>query len=120
MSSPRSVKAGNEVSGQRTAEEELAPFDGVDFSELERSLRRPRTLVSVLLTGLVPLMTIVALGPLFSVVWMLLWRGGRELTIAALTQLPLAPLEQGGGVRYPLAVSLTIIAVGTLSRGAIR
>src|SRR5260370_1435421 len=114
MSSPKSVKTGDEGSKKRTIEEELNPFDGVDFSELERSLRRPRTLVSVLLTGLVSLMTIVALGPLFSVVWMLLWRGGRKLSIAALTQLPPAPLEQGGGFGNAIVGSLIMIAIGTL------
>ena len=35
------------------AEPELNPFAGVDFNELEKSLRRPRTLMNVLLSGLV-------------------------------------------------------------------
>jgi phosphate transport system permease protein len=78
-------------------EPDLNPFAGVDFAELETSLRRPRTLVNVLLTWLVAGMTLLALVPLFSVVWMLLWRGGRKLSLALFTQLPPAPLEQGGG-----------------------
>jgi phosphate transport system permease protein len=52
------------------------PFVGVDFSQLERSLRRPRTLIDFLLNATVAGMTLVSLVPLFSVVLMLLWRGG--------------------------------------------
>ena len=76
--------------------EELDPFRGVDFSQLERSLRRPRTFMSMLLSGLITAMTLFALIPLFSVVGLLLWRGGRKLSIAAFTQLPPAPLDQNG------------------------
>ena len=72
---------------------ELNPFEGVDFSELDRSLRRPRTLFSVFMSGLVTVTTMVALVPLFSVVLMLLWRGGSKLSLAIFTQLPPAPLE---------------------------
>ena len=61
------------------------PFAGVDFQDLERSLRRPRTLIDVLLSTLVTLMTALALIPLFSVVWMLLVRGGKRLNLEALT-----------------------------------
>ena len=42
-------------------------------------------------------MTLLALVPLFSVVVMLAWRGGQRLSLAVFTQLPPAPLEQGGG-----------------------
>src|SRR5262245_38817572 len=75
----------------------IDPFAGVDFSNLERSLRRPRTLADFTLSTLVTGMTLVSLVPLFSVVLMLLWRGGRRLSLAAFTQLPPAALEQGGG-----------------------
>jgi len=42
-------------------------------------------------------MTLLALVPLFSVVLMLLWRGGQRLGLSVFTELPPAPLEQGGG-----------------------
>ena len=90
------------------------PFRGVDFSELERSLRRPRTLFSVLMSGLATVMTLLALVPLFSVVWMLLWRGGRKLSTAALTQLPPAPLESGGGFGNAIVGTLMMIGLATL------
>jgi phosphate transport system permease protein len=95
-------------------EQELNPFADVDFADLEKSLLRPRTLMSGLLSGLVTTMTIIALIPLFSVVWMLVWRGGRKLTLACFTQLPPAPLEQGGGFGNAIVGSLIIVALATL------
>lgn len=94
----------------RTADEDLNPFADVDFLDLERSLRRPRTLLDVLLSLLVTVMTGLALIPLFSVVWMLFWRGGHKLSVAALTQPPPAPLETGGG--FGNAILGTLIMVG--------
>jgi phosphate transport system permease protein len=90
------------------------PFAGVDFNELEKSLRRPRTLINVLLTGLVTCMTLVALVPLFSVIWMLLWRGGRKLSLALFTQLPPAPLEQGGGFGNAILGTAIIVLLAAL------
>jgi phosphate transport system permease protein len=86
----------------------------VDFSELDRSLRRPRTLFSVFMSGLVTVTTMVALVPLFSVVLMLLWRGGSKLSLAVFTQLPPAPLEQGGGFGNAIQGTLIIIALSML------
>jgi phosphate transport system permease protein len=93
---------------------ELNPFAGVDFSELERSLRRPRTLLSVLLSLLVSGMTLLALIPLFSVVWMLAWRGGKKLTLEVFTQLPPAPLEQGGGFGNAIVGTLVMVGIAAL------
>ena len=86
------------------------PFEGVDFAELELSLYRPRTLFNALLSGLVACMTLFALLPLFAVLWMLIWRGGQKLSLALFTQLPPAPLEQGGG--FGNAIVGTLIMVG--------
>jgi phosphate transport system permease protein len=94
--------------------EELDPFRGVDFSRLERSLRRPRTLMSMLLSGIITAMTLFALIPLFSVVGLLLWRGGRKLSIAAFTQLPPAPLEQNGGFGNAILGTLVIVGMAML------
>ena len=94
--------------------EELDPFRGVDFSQLERSLRRPRTLMSMLLSGIITAMTLFALIPLFSVVGLLLWRGGRKLSIAAFTQLPPAPLDQNGGFGNAILGTLVIVGMAML------
>src|SRR5499433_1602053 len=89
------------------------PFEGVDFAELELSLYRPRTLMSIILSSLVTIMTFLALIPLFAVLWMLIWRGGQKLSLSLFTQLPPAPLEQGGG--FGNAVIGTLIMVGLAS-----
>jgi len=86
------------------------PFQGVDFSQLERSLRRPRTLVDFGLTFVTTLVTLIALVPLFSVVLLLLWHGGKRLSLTVLTSLPPAPLEQGGG--FGNAIVGTLVMVG--------
>jgi len=92
----------------------LDPFAGVDFSHLERSLRRPRTLTDFLLSTIVAGMTVFSLIPLFSVVLMLLWRGGRKLSVAVFTQLPPTALEQGGGFGNAIVGTLIIVALAML------
>jgi hypothetical protein len=62
----------------------LDPLHGIDFSKLERSLRRPRTFMSLLFSVIISAMTLLALIPLFSVLGLLVWRGGRKLSLAAL------------------------------------
>jgi len=86
------------------------PFEGVNFADLELSLYRPRTLFNIILSGVVTFMTFLALIPLFAVLWMLIWRGGQKLSLSLFTQLPPAPLEQGGG--FGNAVLGTLIMVG--------
>ncbi|HXN45963.1 MAG TPA: phosphate ABC transporter permease PstA [Bryobacteraceae bacterium] len=91
------------------------PFEGVDFGKLERSLQKPRTLFSLLMSAVVTGMTLLALIPLFSVVWMLFWRGGRKLSLALFTQLPPAPLEQGGGFGNAIAGTLIMVGLAALA-----
>ncbi|HUL59741.1 MAG TPA: phosphate ABC transporter permease PstA [Anaeromyxobacteraceae bacterium] len=90
------------------------PFAGVDLDGLERSLRRPRTLMGVLLSGLVSAMTLLALVPLFSVLFMLAWRGGKKLSLSLFTQLPPAPLEAGGGFGNAIVGTLFMVGIATV------
>jgi phosphate transport system permease protein len=94
--------------------ESFDSFAELNVPDLEKSLLRPRTLISGLLSCLTTIVTVVALIPLFSVVWMLVWRGGSKLNLASLTQLPPAPLEQGGGFGNAIVGSLIIVALATL------
>src|SRR6185295_2182810 len=94
--------------------EPLDPLAGIDLSALERSLLRPRTLLNFLLSGIVTTMTLLSLIPLFSVVLMLLWRGGQKLSVAAFTELPPAPLEQGGGFGNAIVGTLIMVAIAVL------
>ena len=105
---------GSAVLSTLPGEPDFNPFDGLNFDELETSLRRPRTLMNVLLTWLVAGMTLVALVPLFSVVWMLLWRGGRRLSLALFTQLPPVPMEQGGGFGNAIEGTVIIVVLAVL------
>jgi phosphate transport system permease protein len=95
-------------------EPDVNPFADVDFAELEKSLRRPRTLVDLLLSNLVSAMTMLALIPLFSVVLMLLWHGGRRLSFDVLTQLPPAAMEQGGGFGNAILGTLIMVVIAAL------
>ena len=90
------------------------PFEGVDFSELELSLYRPRTLFSIILSCLVAAMTLFALIPLFAVLGMLLWHGGKMLSPSMFTNLPPAPLEQGGGFGNAIIGTLIMVGIATL------
>ena len=90
------------------------PFAGVDFSELELSLYKPRTALSIILSLVVSIMTVLALVPLFAVLWMLIWRGGKRLSLAVFTQLPPAPLAPGGGFGNAILGTLIMVGIGTL------
>jgi phosphate transport system permease protein len=100
--------------GELPLDQGLHPFSEVDFASLEKSLLRPRTLMNGILSALVAVMTILALIPLFSVVWMLVWRGGHKLSIWCFTQLPPAPLEEGGGFGNAIVGTLIIVVLATL------
>jgi phosphate transport system permease protein len=89
-------------------------FADVDFAELDHSLRKPRTLISALLSGLVSTLTVLALVPLFYVVWMLAWKGGQKLSLTLFTELPPAPMEDGGGFGNAVVGTLVIVALAAL------
>jgi phosphate transport system permease protein len=90
------------------------PFSGIDLGELEHSIYRPRTFLSGLLSLIVSAMTLAALVPLFAVLIMLIWRGGQKLSLALFTELPPAPLEQGGGFGNGILGTLVMVALATL------
>jgi phosphate transport system permease protein len=100
--------------GSAPMEPQFNSFADLNFADLEKSLLRPRTLMSGVLSALVAAMTVLALIPLFSVIWMLVWRGGHKLSLLCFTQLPPAPLEDGGGFGNAIAGSLIIVALAAL------
>lgn len=85
-------------------------LDGVDLPRLERSLRHPRTMFSAVLSVLTGIATVIACVPLFSVLFMLIYRGGRTLSLACFTELPPAALQDGGG--FGNAIVGTVVMVG--------
>jgi phosphate transport system permease protein len=66
--------------------------------------------MSWLVTG----MTLLALIPLFSVVGMLLWRGGQKLSLSLFTELPPVPLEPGGGFGNAIVGTLVMVLLAAL------
>jgi phosphate transport system permease protein len=83
-------------------------------ADLQKSLRRPRTLFSFLMSTIVAGLTFVALIPLFSVVYMLVVRGFSKLSLSVFTSLPPAVLEEGGGFGNALIGTLIIVAIASL------
>src|SRR5215469_11887407 len=86
----------------------------VDLESLERSLRRPRTLFSFVMSVLTGAATIAALVPLFSVLYMLVVRGLAGLSMAALGQLPPAAMALGGGFGNAIAGTFVVVAIATI------
>ena len=87
--------------------------EAVDLRALERSLRQPRSLFSYAMSLLTGLMTVAALFPLFSVLYLLIVRGGRQLSLAVLTELPPAALMPGGGFGNAIVGTTVMIAIAT-------
>jgi phosphate transport system permease protein len=92
----------------------LEPLRAIDLKSLEHSLRRPRTFVNAFLSVVVAGMTLLALIPLFSVLWMLIKRGVQRLSLEVLTQTPPAPLEQGGGFGNAILGTLVMVGLAAL------
>ena len=84
------------------------------LGELELSLRRPRTVLSFCLTALTALLTLTALVPLFSVIYMLLVRGIHALSLSVFTSLPPAAMQPGGGFGNAILGTLIMVGLATL------
>ena len=84
------------------------------IAELKKSLRRPRTLFSFLMSSLTALLTLAALVPLFSVVYMLLVRGGHALSLSAFVSTPPAAFDEGGGFGNALVGTLAMVGIAAL------
>ena len=98
----------------RPSHEVLDPFRGVDLGALEHSLRRPRTAFNALLSWFVGGLTLLALVPLFSVLFMLFSRGIARLSLALFTETPPAALEQGGGFGNAIVGTLVMVGLAML------
>jgi phosphate transport system permease protein len=94
----------------------VAPPPTVD-PVLARSLRRPRTFISAALSTLTGFMAVCAMVPLFSVLAMLLYRGGAKAFSAGLTlftELPPAAGMRGGGIGNAVAGTIVVVGIATL------
>lgn len=80
---------------------------------LERQPFELRAMKSGLLTGLTWLIAVLGSIPLFSVVIMLVTQGGARLDLEALTSLPPAGFEMGGGFGNAIIGTLVMVAIAT-------
>ncbi len=92
-----------------------APTRGeYDLNLLDRSLRRPRTLVNYCLSILCGILALLAAVPLASVLLMLIVRGGSRLSLALFTQLPPAAGMAGGGIGNAILGTILVVFLGAL------
>jgi phosphate transport system permease protein len=90
------------------------PTEEIDLPELEKSLRSPRTLFSFCMSALTLVLTSLAIIPLFSVLLMLIWRGGPSISFSLFTSLPPAAGMVGGGIGNALVGTLLVVAIATV------
>lgn len=87
--------------------------EAVKLPRLEHQPFEVRALKSLLLTTLTWLFAILASIPLFSVIYMLLVEGGSRLDLEALTALPPAGFEMGGGFGNAIVGTLIMVGLAT-------
>jgi phosphate transport system permease protein len=91
-----------------------AAVDMVNLPRLERSYREGRTVRSTLLSVVVGAATVIACIPLFSVLIMLIWRGGAKLSWQLFVELPPTAFEDGGGFGNAIVGTLVMVAIAAL------
>ncbi len=82
--------------------------------DLSRDLGDRRALTNLVLTGLLWGLAVLASVPLFSVLYMLIVRGGGRLGLALFTELPPAGLEPGGGFGNAILGTVVMVALAAL------
>jgi phosphate transport system permease protein len=92
----------------------LLPSDDKAPPTLERSLSDPRTLLSTVLSFITGAATIVACIPLFSVLIMLIVRGGAQLSWQLFSELPPSAFEEGGGFGNAIVGTLVMVGIAAL------
>jgi phosphate transport system permease protein len=94
--------------------EQGAPGGAIEAPNMNRSYFERRSLTNLILTGGLWSLALLAAIPLFSVLFMLISRGGSRLDFATLTQLPPAGFMQGGGVGNAILGTLVMVAIGAV------
>src|SRR5262249_16473225 len=77
-------------------------------------LRTPRTFVNAVFSGVIMIMAVVALAPLFSVLATLIYRGGERLGPALFLELPPAARMRGGGIGNAVLGTLLMVGIASL------
>jgi phosphate transport system permease protein len=90
------------------------PFEGIDLPRLEKSLQSPRSIFNSFMSMLTGAMTILAMFPLISVLGMLIWRGGKRLSLSVFTETPPSAMAAGGGFGNAIVGTLVIVGISAL------
>jgi phosphate transport system permease protein len=86
----------------------------VELPKLQRSLTERRSLINIILNTGTWIVAIVACIPLFSVLIMLIIRGGSRLSLDLFTELPPTAFEIGGGFGNAIVGTLVMVGIGIL------
>jgi phosphate transport system permease protein len=82
-------------------------------TSFRRTLTNRRTLGNSLLTGLAVLLSVIAMFPLFSVLYMLLVKGGALLSPSLFSELTPGAGMDGGGIGNAIVGTLVVVAIST-------
>ncbi|WP_439503571.1 phosphate ABC transporter permease PstA [Methylophaga sp.] len=85
----------------------------INLPSLEKNVLELRALKDFFLTGLVWGLAILASIPLVSVIYMLIMEGGARLDFEAITALPPAGFETGGGFGNAIVGTLTMVGIAS-------
>lgn len=92
----------------------IALTEEAKVPQLRRQMIERRALKSGFLTLLTWIIAILASVPLFSVIYMLVIRGGARISIETLTALPPAGFEMGGGIGNAIVGTLVMVGIASL------
>jgi phosphate transport system permease protein len=87
---------------------------GLALPNLERQPLEPRSLKSIILSTITIICAVVACIPLFSVLIMLLYRGGKRFSLEIFYALPPTAFETGGGFGNAIVGTLFMVGLGAL------
>ncbi|MGD8959182.1 MAG: phosphate ABC transporter permease PstA [Desulfobacteraceae bacterium] len=90
------------------------PMPSVEPLKLQRSLTERRSLINIILNTATWIVAIIACLPLFSVLIMLIIRGGSRMSLDLFTQLPPTAFEVGGGFGNAIVGTLVMVGIGIL------
>jgi phosphate transport system permease protein len=97
----------------RVASEALLEQDLASMKQLKGSLLEGRGLKSRIYTGITWGMAILAALPLFSVLYMLIAKGGARINWETFTALPPAAFEFGGGIGPAIVGTAVMVGIGS-------
>jgi phosphate transport system permease protein len=94
--------------------QETVASQGLELPRLERQPFEPRALKSIVLSIITVSCAVLACVPLFSVLIMLLYRGGKRLNLELFYALPPTAFETGGGFANAIVGTLFMVGIAAL------